>query len=72
MSGTVVIKTIHNPNSATGSIGEVYVNGQHILTIRHRSIDTHVDVHDVTFDEETVKKMDSLIKAWIKENLKKK
>jgi len=72
MSDTVVIHTIHDPNGKPGDVmGEVYVNGRHILTIRRGNVDTHVEPHEAAFDQDTIRKLDTMVKTWIKSNLTK-
>jgi hypothetical protein len=69
MVDRVVIHTIHDP--VYGISGEMYVNNVLLFTIRHCEIDYHVNINTVTFEEDTIRKMDTLIKDWIRDNLKK-
>lgn len=72
MSDTVVIHTTHDPNGKPGDVmGEVYVNGRHILTIRRGNVDVHIEPQNAAFDQDTIRKMDTMVKTWIKSNLKK-
>lgn len=72
MSDTVVIHTTHDSNGKPGDVmGEVYVNGRHILTIRRGNVDVRVEPQNAAFDQDTIRKMDTMVKTWIKSNLKK-